>query len=225
MISEIFMDVAAALAELGEHHGKPTFTGRWSEKHWMNTPGPIYCGQSDNCGTGPAEAPDNVHGDAEGHEVIYRQPVNLLELEQVINAANCDPWGGYGADGNLHWTYETIKQWWAGRGTLIAEVTRLHQEANQSYQIWLNKTLFGVDFRLVDLQVYTKMLEWPEFADVEDPRIVYMDCERRRLHSDTSSYNRWKNFIQQDMLQYLQLYMFFLDHGRIAGEDDILPHL
>jgi len=57
----------------------------------MNTPGPFYCGDGDNCGTGPLVAPNNVALDEDGYEVIYRQPVNRYELRQVLEAAWADP--------------------------------------------------------------------------------------------------------------------------------------
>ena len=34
--------------------------------------------------------------------MIYRQPLDRSELIQVISAAQCDPFGGYGADGDLN---------------------------------------------------------------------------------------------------------------------------
>jgi len=74
------MYVTAALAQAGLRHGQDPFTGEWSDNKWLNTPGPIYCGMTDNCGTGPAEAPNNIGHDADGYEVVFRQPVNLYEL-------------------------------------------------------------------------------------------------------------------------------------------------
>jgi hypothetical protein len=51
--SGIFMDVTAALTEAGLRHGQEPFTGEWPDNKWLNTPGPIYCGMTDNCYTGP----------------------------------------------------------------------------------------------------------------------------------------------------------------------------
>jgi hypothetical protein len=108
---------------MGVRHGEGVFLGRWPEKHRLNTPGPLYGGETDNSGTGPLAAPNNVHRDADGFEFIFRQPVNRYEVRQVLLAAEWDPFGGYGADGNVHWTYEAIKEWWRGRQGMEAELS------------------------------------------------------------------------------------------------------
>ena len=98
----------------------------------MNTSGPIYGGDTDSCGTGPLDAPNNVNLDADGYEVIFRQPVNPYELRQVLKAAYDDPFSGYGADGDLCWSLASIRDWWAEpRRTLEEEVRRLRQESVQ----------------------------------------------------------------------------------------------
>jgi len=127
--SDIFMDVSETLRTLGVEHGKNPFQyASWSSKNWMNTPGPIYGADTDNCWTGPALAPNNVQLDRDGREVIFRQPVNVYELRQVLQASAADPIDGYGANGDLHWTYEAIKEWWAHRYELEAEVDSLYSE-------------------------------------------------------------------------------------------------
>lgn len=128
MYVDSFMDVSIALADIGEHHGAGGFTGRWADKHWMNTPGPLYCGETDNCGTGPLAAPNNVQVDAEGYEVIFRQPVNRYELCQVARAAGADPFAGYGADGDTRWSYQELRTWWAERRALEQELDRWYAE-------------------------------------------------------------------------------------------------
>jgi hypothetical protein len=129
MSSELFFDASSALATMGRRHGDRHFQGKWSDKHWMNTPGPLYCGQTDNCGTGPLQAPNNVQVDKDGYEVIFRQPANSYELHQVVQAAWCDPLSGYGADGNEHWSYELVKSWWAmERHEVERTITREYEE-------------------------------------------------------------------------------------------------
>jgi hypothetical protein len=128
MYEDIFLDVTTALETLGQQHGEYPFLGKWEDKHWMNTPGPIYCGETDNCGTGPDSAPYNVGLDNEAFQAIYRQPTSLGELQQVVDAASFDPFHGYGADGNLHWSYEAIKEWSTGpRQQVEQEVRRLYE--------------------------------------------------------------------------------------------------
>ena len=124
MYEDIFLDVTTALETLGHRHGDEYFQGKWEEKHWMNTPGPIYCGDTDNCGTGPDAAPYNVALDEHSYQIIYRQPINLNELSQVWDAAWADPFSGYGADGNLHWTRETIKTWWTEQKPKVEQEVR-----------------------------------------------------------------------------------------------------
>ena len=128
MYEGIFLDVTTALQALGHRHGDGDFQGKWEEKHWMNTPGPIYCGDTTSCGTGPPAAPNNVAVDESWQEVIYRQPVNRYELRQVVDAAWAEVVSGFGADGDLHWSYETIKEWWAEpRRQLEQELQRLYE--------------------------------------------------------------------------------------------------
>jgi hypothetical protein len=90
----------------------------WTEKCPFNFPGPFYTGVTDNCATGGEEAPANVLYDSEGREYLFRQPRNWEELVCVMSAALVDPFDGYSCDGNLHWTYELCRQWWAGRDSL-----------------------------------------------------------------------------------------------------------
>jgi hypothetical protein len=113
MEQEPLFDVSAALAAWDEEESANYFLATWSDKTWMNTPGPLYCGNGDNCGTGTLQAPNNVQVDPEGFEVIFRQPVNRFELRQVLQAAWADPLSGYGCDGDAHWSLPAIRMWWA----------------------------------------------------------------------------------------------------------------
>lgn len=88
------------------------FTGKFPERNPLNVPGPFYGAETDTCATGPIEAPKNVLLDAEGMEFVFRQPSTLDELTGVIYAAICDPFAGYGADGNDHWTTSMVREWW-----------------------------------------------------------------------------------------------------------------
>ena len=177
MFQEVFMDVATALAEVRDSNGElwvpdgrgnlydVRILGNWSDKHWMNTPGPVYCGQTDNCGTGPLAAPNNVCVDDQGYEVIFRQPTTELELHQTLQAAAWDPFSGYAVDGNSHWSYQAIREWWSRRKELEQEISKLKHFAT-TYQDWLDY-LRG-DLHLY-LRVYAFFLEEghiPTFHDV-----------------------------------------------------------
>lgn len=128
MYEDILMDVTTMLTTLGKQHGTIGFSGQWANKNWMNTPGPLYGGATDNCGTGPLAAPNNVYTDHDGYEVVFRQPVNHYELQQVLDAAGQDPFLGYGADGDAQWSYHTIRAWWKRRSELVAALERRSQE-------------------------------------------------------------------------------------------------
>lgn len=90
MEHEGLFDVSAELIASNASELANNFLARWSDKSWMNTPGPFYCGNGDNCGTGPLCAPNNVHVDPKGFEIIFRQPVNHFELRQLPQAAWAD---------------------------------------------------------------------------------------------------------------------------------------
>lgn len=115
--------------------GWNAFEGIFSERNRFNIPGPFYCGQTDNCLTGRLEAPGNVMFDCHGYEFIYRQPTDHYELEDVVNAANVDPFGGYAADGNDHWTLSLICDWWNARDELLAEADAL-RKLNDNVDEW-----------------------------------------------------------------------------------------
>lgn len=72
MDTALLFDVSLALETLGHRQGDHPFLGTWEEKHWMSTPGPIYCGGTDNCGTGPVAAPNNVELDERGDSRRWR---------------------------------------------------------------------------------------------------------------------------------------------------------
>ena len=67
----------------------------FKEVNWLNTPGPIYTTCTDNCGTGQVEAMNNVGGDENYHEIIFKQPFDRRELQETLTAAAVDPFGAY----------------------------------------------------------------------------------------------------------------------------------
>lgn len=182
MYEDIFLEVSKALEALGHRHGEYPFLGKWEDKHWMNTPGPIYGGDTTSCGTGPLAAPNNVGVDEEWQEVIYRQPVNRYELRQIVGAAWSEVVHGYGADGSLHWSYETIKEWWADpRHKIEQELQRLYE--------------------------------------------AQLALRDKKNYEGFSSLMRWMDYLKDGVYQYLKVYAFFLDNGRIPTEGDKLPEL
>jgi hypothetical protein len=86
--------------------------GDFKEVNWLNTPGPIYTTYTDNCGTGQVEASNNVGGDEDYHEIIFKQPFSRQELKETLTAAAVDPYGAYYFDGNQNWNAENVLEWW-----------------------------------------------------------------------------------------------------------------
>lgn len=102
---------------LVEHDwSRPAYDG-WDQRDWRNVPGPFYAANTDNCLTGRQCAPDHVmYEDEYCGEFVYRQPPTPSGLYELICAADCEPFGGYGGDGDLHWTPELVRDWWRDRG-------------------------------------------------------------------------------------------------------------
>ncbi|MGV9268276.1 hypothetical protein ACWDRR_26835 [Kitasatospora sp. NPDC003701] len=75
-------------------------------------PGPFYGGGTDNCLTGRIAAPGHVLYDGERFgEFVRRQPRNPAGTLLVVEAVDGDPWGGYGFDGDQHWTARAVREW------------------------------------------------------------------------------------------------------------------
>jgi hypothetical protein len=104
------------ITALGDDFFHPAF----DKRNVLNIPGPFYGAETDTCETGPAEAPSNVLMDPVGQEFVFKQPSNEEELRDVISAALCECFCGYGADGDDHWNLSLIREWWRGRYDLLS---------------------------------------------------------------------------------------------------------
>jgi hypothetical protein len=100
------------------------FDGAFSVRNPLNVPGPFYGANTDNCETGPQEAPDNVLLDSDGREFIFLQPRNPEEVKAVLLAARAEAFSGYGADGNDHWDLPLLREWWRDRQAVLEWVVR-----------------------------------------------------------------------------------------------------
>jgi hypothetical protein len=99
--------------------------GSWDLRNWRNVPGPFFGADTDTCWTGRTAAARHVlYDDEYGQEFIYRQPVTPAEVHDVLVAACSDPFGGYLADGDQHWTVETVRWWWRDRQRVIEWIYR-----------------------------------------------------------------------------------------------------
>ncbi|MFF2213681.1 ferredoxin [Streptomyces antibioticus] len=95
------------------------FKGRWTDRTWLNVPGPFYGADTDNCGTGRIHAPALVLYEGEYFtEYVYRQPRTTEQLRHMLAAAEEDPFSGYGCDGDEHWTVASVREWWSERGRI-----------------------------------------------------------------------------------------------------------
>jgi hypothetical protein len=131
----------------------------WREKHPFNFPGPFYTGETDTCGTGVPEAPENVLFDGYCCEYIFRQPRNYQEFIDVKNAAAIEVFDRYACDGNQHWTPQACREWWGKRDEFIhrllhdPEYRKQNGERGTLYVDYLNSSAGR------DLQKYLFFLE------------------------------------------------------------------
>ncbi len=100
--------------------GKDFFQPAFAKRNPLNVPGPFYGADTDTCWTGPHEAPRNVLLDPNGQEFVFRQPADAAELRDVLSAALCECFCGYGADGDDNWTLPLIRDWWRTRFDRLA---------------------------------------------------------------------------------------------------------
>ena len=96
------------------------FQPAFGKRNPLNIPGPFYGAETDTCETGTAEAPRNVLLDRSGQEFVFAQPTGENELRDILSAAVCECFVGYGADGDDHWTLALIRGWWRSRLALLA---------------------------------------------------------------------------------------------------------
>lgn len=108
----------------GSKHNNFLDNSYWNVKHPFNFPGPFYTGESDTCGTGDVEAPNNVMYDENAMEFIFRQPQTFEEFLGVVDAAAVEVLNSYSCDGNNFWSYAKCKEWWKNRFDIISEMNK-----------------------------------------------------------------------------------------------------
>ncbi|HET9504329.1 MAG TPA: hypothetical protein VFO93_12375 [Hymenobacter sp.] len=143
-------------------------TSHWPEINYLNFPGPFYTGNSDTCGTGEREAPDNVLLTDHAEEYIFRQPQNFTEFLCVLSAAAVEVLGSYSCDGNDRWTYQLCRAWWQGKAALIHRLStptfRKHNGSRvRLYLDYLNGPAE------TDLRKYCYFLENSRYPTAADP--------------------------------------------------------
>jgi hypothetical protein len=110
------------------------FQSAFSKRNPLNIPGPFYGAETDTCETGIAEAPFNVLLDHSGQEFVFRQPRSEDELRDIISAAICECFVGYGADGDDKWTLPLIREWWRSRHELLALSSKVREMPESKLQ-------------------------------------------------------------------------------------------
>ena len=143
-IEKILFEPTINMQEMIELIGHLEFVnhGDFNEVNWLNTPGPIYTTYTDNCGTGQVEAMNNVGGDENYHEVIFKQPSDRRELQETLTAAAVDPLGGYYFDGNQNWTTDLIIEWWQKSNERINYILNCYEDELNLPAI-LDRPLYG----------------------------------------------------------------------------------
>lgn len=144
------------------------FRARWEDRLWLNVPGPLYCGETDTCRTGRLSAPDHVlYGGQYFTEYIYRQPKSAAETALLVDAAACEPFGGYACDGDNRWTPAMVREWWRDRGRITEYLAQHFYQWDEHPDATSQGTRSGIeDFQSYlagelasDLRVYLYWLE------------------------------------------------------------------
>lgn len=130
----------------------------WSVKGELNFPGPFYTGESDTCGTGIIESPNNVIFDENCMEYVMIQPRTKAELLQLWNAGAVEVFGSYYCDGNKHWTVQLVRNWWSRRNEIFEhlkneELIRMNCNQEKRYKYYLE------NYAELDLRKYCFFLE------------------------------------------------------------------
>jgi hypothetical protein len=128
-------------------NNRDAFRGRWDDRLWLNVPGPFYGGATDTCWTGRLSAPAQVlYGGEYLTEYVYRQPRTPADTALLVEAADNDPFLGYGCDDDSRWTPATVLGWW--RNELECQAasawTRWDQAVSSSYGV----PVFGQSCRM-----------------------------------------------------------------------------
>jgi hypothetical protein len=130
----------------------------WSVKGALNFPGPFYTGETDSCGTGIIQSPNNIIFDENYMEHVMIQPRNDIELLNLWNAGSVEVLGAYYCDGNKYWTVPLVKNWWATKHEIFEhlennELIKLNCNQEKRYLHYLE------NFAELDLRKYCFFLE------------------------------------------------------------------
>lgn len=155
---------------LNYHDNSDFKSSSWELKGKLNFPGPFYTGESDTCGTGICESPNNIIFDENCMEYVMIQPRTKIELLQLWNAGNIEVFGAYYCDGNKHWTVQSVKDWWKNRNEIFEhlknkELIKINCNQEKRYRSYLENEAE------IDLKKYCYFLEngiYPKNQQIPD---------------------------------------------------------
>src|SRR5579862_4816166 len=177
MYDDIFLNIYSALESLGYDHANAPFHGLWEDKFWMNTPGPLYYIGGTYYTEGILTAPNNI-AVYDNFQVIYRQPVNRYELQQVVQANQT--FSTCAADGDLNWDTASVKAWWTKTRPLV------ENEVRQAYE----QELAAKQHHYEDATYLSGLRRWLEYLTDGMRQYLhvyafYLDHERIPTEDDT----------------------------------------
>jgi len=152
-------------------------TNDFANINWLNTPGPIYTTTTDNIGTGQVAAIQNVGGDEDYREIVFKQPFTLQELKDVIAAASSDPFGSYYFGGNSKWNKKNVAKWWQKSDERLSYIIERYKEELHLPDP-LERTLYGP--RQAMPENYKYWLDFYQFSMKE-----YLEWYIYKLHKLT----------------------------------------
>jgi hypothetical protein len=196
-IEQILFEKSITIQQLKKHGFSLEVynVGEFQAINWLNTPGPIYTTTTDNCGTGQIEALNNVGGDGNYHEAIFKPPFTHSELKATLGAAALDPFGAYYFDGNEWWNENNVTAWWN------KSEERLHYIIDR----YRDELYLPAKPHITTWKIGSKIFSGQLFGP---PRPI------------PENYKYWLDFYQFNMKTYLEWYIF-----KIHGQKLILPLL
>ena len=100
-----------------------------------------------------------------GQEFVFRQPTTVEEIQQVIRASICDPFSGYGADGDDHWNVRLIREWWEGMENRLAQIGQLASMNDKSTDQWVSFSNSLAERYLRKYAFFVENRRLPKLAD------------------------------------------------------------
>lgn len=65
-------------------------------------------------------------------EYVYHQPTTPADTALLIEAADNDPFLGYGCDGDSRWTPKSVREWWRNRSEVVQYLSEQRSKWDES---------------------------------------------------------------------------------------------